>query len=408
MLTCTQFFSKSAAMTLRILLLLLLTSVLRPEARAQGFSFNCTRDTTINSCASPACFTLRAVVPDIRTASNTYTVNQFAGTGVTSCFQPYVRPDDQSGIPASLTIDDRYSAAINMGFPFSFFGSTYNSLVASTNGLVSFDVTRANGFSHFGIINTSGTLGASGTNPQNLPSNLYDRAIIMGPYHDLDPSVTSSANRRIQYQTFGTAPYRRWILSFFRVPQFNCNSLIENTHQIVLYESLNIVEVFLFSRQPCATWNEGRAMVGMQNFNRDAAIMAPGRRASDPVWGTTNMNEAWRFIPSGGPQLLKRVELLDNSGAVVATGTTSPGSTGNINVEFSNVCAQVSGLSRFVVRPVYQHPTNAALEMFGSDTVRVNIASGIAATIASTPSNCTPSGSITVNVTAGTGTPPYT
>ena len=66
-------------------------------------------------------------------------------------------------------------------------------------------------------------------------------------------------------------------LSLFLSPE--CSSLIENTHQIILYESTGVIEVFIYSKQICMGWNEGRAMVGLQNFNRDQGIMAPGRRA---------------------------------------------------------------------------------------------------------------------------------
>src|SRR5690606_26681256 len=145
-------------------------------------------------------------------------------------------------------------------------------------------------FAHWSILN--------GGFPQNLPSTFYDRAIIMGPYHDLDPTAPTSPTQRIQYVTVGTAPHRMWVLSFFSVPLYNCPALIQNTHQIILHESTGIIEVLIFSKQVCAGWNQGRAMVGIQNFNRDQAMMAPGRRATDPPWGSIGMNESWRFVPS--------------------------------------------------------------------------------------------------------------
>lgn len=238
---------------------------------AQSFSFNCSRDTIIAGCDPVPCFTLKGIIPDLKGLSNTYNINP--SSTVAGCAPVYVQPNDPAGTPTNLIIDDRYSSVINIGFPFTFFGTTYNSLIASTNGLVSFDISNAGGAAHYAI-------------PNDLPSTSYDRAVIMGPYHDLDPAVGSSPTQRIQYQNFGTAPHRRWVFSFFKVPLFSlggvCDPLIENTHQIILYESTGIVEVTVFSKQICTSWQAGKAMIGMQDFNRTQSIMAPNRRASDP------------------------------------------------------------------------------------------------------------------------------
>ncbi|MDB5197148.1 MAG: hypothetical protein JWP88_1519 [Flaviaesturariibacter sp.] len=366
----------------------------------QGFNFSCARDTNLTGCAT-SCITLKTTIPELRGATSSYTVTKISGNGAggTGCFAPYVQPNDNAGTSANLTIDDRYTSVINLGFNFSFFGTTYTQLIASTNGLVSFDISKANGFAHWDIVN--------GSTPENLPSTFYDKAIIMGPYHDLYPSssVTTSPTKRIQYQIFGTAPHRRWVLSFYKVPLFSgtCNNLIENTHQIVLYEGTGIVEVFVFSMQNCLTWNEGRAMIGMQDINRTNAIMAPGRKASDAPWGSVNMNEAWRFAPSAGTSLFKRVELYDVSGNLVSTGTTTSNGNGSLDVSFPNICSPI-GTTNFIVRPVYQKIDDPAVEIFGADTIRIN-KTGIAvsATAVATPSLCGPgSGSIVLSNPVGT------
>ena len=64
-----RFFS---AKRCTILLFILLFSV---HARAQNFSFSCTRDTVIAGCTSTPCFNLRTIAPDIRAASSNYTVS---------------------------------------------------------------------------------------------------------------------------------------------------------------------------------------------------------------------------------------------------------------------------------------------------------------------------------------------
>jgi len=383
---------------LSCLLLLTLVTLANATILSQtNFSFNCRRDTVVNGCGTGACITLQTKIPDIHATTSSYVVNP--ASTIPNCLPASIDPGG-TGTPTNLSIDDRYSAVINIGFPFSFFGTTYTQLVASTNGYVSFDISKANTFSHWSIIN--------GT-PQNLPSTFYDPALIMGPYHDLDPGVGTSPGQKIQYSTIGTAPHRKWILSFYKVPLFlsECNSLIQNTHQIILYEATGIVEVFIYSKQICMGWNQGRAMVGMQNFARNQAVLVNGRRATDPPWGTIGMNETWRFVPAGGPSLFKRVELYNLGGALLSTGTTTTAPNGNLDASFPNVCSPV-GITSYVVKSVYQKNDDPATEVFGLDTIRVNVnnVSNLNATATATPTNCSNNtGSITIN--AANGTVPY-
>ncbi len=367
---------------------------------SQAFTFNCSRDTLIPGCSPNPCVKITTLIPDLHRSTDTYTLNPITTNG-SSCFPAYSDPS-VTGTPTNLTSDDTYTAPINIGFPFPFYGTYYNNLVVSTNGMLSFDASRAFLFAHWNIIN--------GGFPQNLPSAFYDRAIIMGPYHDLDPTALTSPTQRIQHVTTGTAPHRKWILSFYRVPLYNCPSLIENTHQIVLHESTGIIEVLIFGKQVCNTWNQGRAMVGIQNFNRDQAMMAPGRRATDPPWGNINMNESWRFVPSAGPSLFKRVELYDIGGNLISTGTANSLGNGTLEAEFPDVCPPAGATTTYIIRSVYEKIDDPAVEIFGTDTVRVikGPPADLNATFTTTPSSCgVNSGTITVNVPAGTGAAPF-
>jgi gliding motility-associated-like protein len=361
---------------------------------AQSFTLNCTRDTLVPSCPANFCFTLKGRLPDIRKQSSSYTINPTSTTP--GCFPVYVAPNDPQGTPTNLTVDDTYTPLVTIGFPFSFYGSTYTTLAASTNGYLTFDASRAGMYAAWSI-------------PADLPSGSYDRATIMGPNHDLYPT-TSQPNQRIQYQVFGTAPHRRWILSFNEVRLFSCTSLTQNTHQIVLYESLNVIEVLVFSKQTCATWNSGRAIVGIQDWDRTSGMMAPGRTAMGPSWGSLNMNESWRFVPNAGPSLLKRVELVDNAGAIVATvlpaGTVDLGN-GNLEVSFPNICPPAGAITNYVIRSVYEKFDDPTVEIFGTDTVRVNRAAGLAATATPSAASCgNANGVITIGAPSG-GTAPY-
>ncbi len=385
------------------------------SAFPQSFNFSCTLDTFIGRCQNPQCFTLKVKIPDIHASSNSYTVNPIGETP-TSCFPFYIAPNDPTGDSASLNIDDQYSNALAIGFPFPFYGNTYTQVIASPNGMISFDISRANHFAHYGILkDVNNILNASNGIPEDLPSSLYDAAIIMGPYHDLDPEYTSSPNRVVQYKVIGTAPYRKWIISYYKMPLYlipsGCNLLIENTHQIVLYESTGIIEVLLHSMEICANWNQGRAMIGIQNFAKDQALMVTGHRASDAPWGAINMYESWRFVPAAGASLFKRVELYDSLGNFIMTGTATSLGTGKMEADFPNICPAIGTTTTYIVKSVYSKFNDPSTEIYGMDTVRITkgASTDLNATGATTNSACfNPTGTITLTVPTITANPPYT
>jgi len=399
---------------LRVFLFYFFALVSASSLYAQSFTFNCTRDTVIGRCVTPACFTLKGIIPDIHASTGSYTVNPIGATP-SACFPVYIQPNDPTGDTTSLTLDDIYSNVLNIEFPFPFYGTVYNNLISSSNGVVSFDVSKTGQFAHYGMLWDGVSLnGAVGT-PVNLPSNLYDAALIMGPYHDLNPAYPTSPTRIVQRKTIGTAPHRKWIISYYKMPLYlvtgGCNLLIENTHQIVLYESTGIIEVLIFDKQPCLGWNSGRSIIGIQNFTRNQALMVNGRRASDAPWGTTGMNEAYRFVPSGGASLFKRVELYNISGALLATGTTINLGNGQLEASFPNICPVIGTTTTYIIKSVYTKFDDPLTEIFGTDTVTVtkSASTNLNATAVTTNTGCfAPSGTITVTVPPGTATAPYT
>jgi gliding motility-associated-like protein len=379
---------------LQLVILLLLSS-----ANVFGqYWFNCARDTVLPGCPQAACFSIKARVPDPQRGATTYAVNSpvVNPACLLAAYDPAV---PQS--PTMLNIDDRYTNPINIGFPFVFFGNVRTQLLASSNGYVCFDLTEANQFSHWNIIN--------GGVPQDLPSTFYDREIIMGPYHDIDVSITTSPNRLISYVGSGISPYRTWTLSYYKIPLFSgaCNNLIENTHTITLYESNGIIDVALYDMQICPTWNQGRSMVGLQNFGQNIGVMVPGRRASDPPWGSVGMSEKYRFVPIGGVPLFRRAELYDMAGTLVATGTSVPLANGDREVTFPNICPPPGTSTQYEVRAFYDKIDDITVEVMGRDTIRVDRQQGLAATTATAAATCgVPNGTITVsNVSGGNGGP---
>lgn len=342
------------------------------------FSNNCVRDTTV--CAGNLCIDLQEYIPNVRDsrAASDYDVNPLSANS--SCG---FLPPTNVGTPGpttNITTDDLYSPLITIPFTFYFYGKPYTSLIVSGNGFVSFDVSKANAFSHYGMLNSGGFLSATAGTPQNLPSTLYDKAIIMGPYHDLDIAqrAANSPTCQIKTESIGARPHRKFIISYYKLPLYQtaCNSLIENTHQIVLYEGVNIVEVYVNSIQKCMTWNNGRAMIGIQDSSRQKAKMATGRKASD-VWGGLNMNESWRFIPKGGASLLDSVRLYDTLGNFIAYGDTLDVGDGSYRVTFPQVCtpfgtSTLGDTAIYLMKSWYKNFYGGAGQDLWVDTIRVN------------------------------------
>lgn len=380
----------------KIFLSLLVSFALATPTKSQNsFSFNCRKDTTIE--CTTQCLTIKTVIPDIYSSTNSYVVDKISAR---NCFRGYVSPAI-SGPSSNLTIDDRYSPTIDIGFPFSFYGNSYTKLIASTNGYVSFDTAKKLTFSHFGILKNGNSLSSTNGIPEDLPSSLYDNALIMGPYHDLDPN-NSTSTQQIKYDVIGTAPFRMWILSYYNVPLYTtaCLNLNQNTHQIVLYETLGIVEVYIYDKEICLNWNKGRSIIGMQDFTKIRSIMAPGRSANSTPWGNVGINESWRFVPASGQSLFKRVELYTISGSLVTTGVTANIGNNQLEVSFNNVCPPSSG-ETYLVKSFYRKPNDTNAEMISVDTIHISRGDPVLVSI--TPTICVSGSKGDINITSPVG-----
>lgn len=375
--------------------------VLQHTSAQDGFTFNCARDTVITSC-SVSCITVESIVPNIHGSPNTssYTVSKIAGAGVAAnnCFRSYSDP----GAPGPATnlpnFDDRYILS-DIPFTFQFYGVNYNQLLISHNGYVTFDLSTYNGgtgFSHWTVT------------PGNLPKTGYDRAIIMGVYHDLYVPANTSPTQQTKKEVIGTAPHRKWVLTYYKIPLFSsgCNNLIQNTHQLVLHEGSGIIEVFVFDQQICTGWNNGKAMIGIQDYSRTKGMVAPGRGAEDPAWGSIGMNEAWRFTPADGPPLYRSAELVEiPSGTVIATGDTTNLGDGTFRLSFPNVCPSTT--TSYIVRAKYENAVTPGTFFYSNDTVRVVRTAGILspANVTDVACNGNTTGAITINASGASGGP---
>lgn len=174
--------------------------------------------------------------------------------------------------------DDQYSGVINIGFPFTFYGTVYTQLVIASNNYVTFDLSQAGGYSPWSIGNPA-------------PSSALPVNVVMGPYQDINPGLGGT----IEYGIVGVAPNRKFIVRYNQVPMFSCtNDLFCSS--LVLYEGTNNVEVHIDNKPLCPTWNSGVAIEGVQDITGTFATVTPGRNFPTQ-W--TAAADGYLFTPNG-------------------------------------------------------------------------------------------------------------
>jgi hypothetical protein len=189
-------------------------------------------------------------------------------------------PDSFNQGTSVAVMDDSYSGLIQMPFSFCFYGAVYNSLTFGANGIISFNSSTANNYCQWPI----GAAAPSPTNPHNS---------IMMPWQDI---YRDSAGH-FYYNTYGNAPFRRFVLSIYRAPMYSCLSS-QFTGEAILYETTNIIEIHIQRKDLCPNWNMGAAIEGVHNSTGTVADIVPGRNYPTQ-W--TAFNDAWRFTPSSCP-----------------------------------------------------------------------------------------------------------
>ena len=226
-------------------------------------------------------------------ATNSYTVSSI----------PYTPPFAYNmGTPIMPGTDNQWSGVQNLPFNFCFFGTSYNKLIIGSNGLISFNTLNASGYCawSYSVSCPNSSIGGYSPGP-----------FIFGLYHDIDPSIAGSQYISVN----GTYPSRTFVISYYNVAMFNCNSMLA-THQIVLYEATNVIEVYVQNAPLCNSWNNGNKCIGIQNAAGTIGYTPPGRNTG--AWSASN--EAWRFTPTGTPNYIVN---WTQGGLPIATGLSA-------------------------------------------------------------------------------------
>ena len=272
--------------------------------------------TPISVCNPGDCTTLVADYFKIK-PTNGYTVepifyqNLFAYTG---------------GQILNASGDDNFSSAFDLPFKFCFYGQTYDKVIVGTNGFISFNAALAGQPTGYIFNNTI----PSTSTPTKFKNAIY------GVYQDTNiasPPVQNAGIQNVNYYAGGTAPNRFFVANFNRLPQFSCGGTLGTSYdtdiglqttQIVIYETTNIVDVYVYKRIPCNSWQAGRGTIGIQNATGSDGLAPPARNTGNwSVLGTAaSPSEAWRFTPSAAdpnPPLVE-VKWYNEAGELIGTG----------------------------------------------------------------------------------------
>ena len=323
--------------------------------------------TVINIDCNKSCANLLFKIPHLKSTDD-YVVTNIPYTP----FQ-YVTAAGAEDI--NLYDDDQFSDAINLPFTFCFYDSTYNKVVVGSNGVITFDLANqacANAF------DVSQSIPFSGGNICDQLSKYYPKAAIMGVYTDLDPGpgpnntvIASPSDRKIEWRVEGTAPCRKFVVSYFHVGTYgvkSCSLITPNDFQIVIFESTGLIDIYVGNKTCRSTTNDSKAIMGVQNWRKNKAVAAPGKNST--VWDA--VNEGYRFTPNGATSRFKSCEILTLGGSFVANVDTATTSAGVLDLTFNGICPNPGTSTKYLVRTTFFSCISGGSNLVSLDTITVN------------------------------------
>ena len=241
---------------------------------------------------------------------------------------------------AGGTMDDGGWSNIPLGFNFNYFGNSFSSISAGTNGLLMFGTPPGYGTG-------AGQLGQFiFTGPPYFPNTSNPGNIIALMATDLHMG-TNTTNASIKYWTEGYAPNRTFVIEYRNVNGYSANP--KATVQCRLIETIGVVEIHIFEK----TFTNN-AIVGLQDATKTIGAVAPGRAGG--AWNVTTP-EAWRFNPPANYNTTWTATDA-NGTTTIATGTNifsqsvSPAITTNYSISYTNQttgCTNAAGSAQVLM-----------------------------------------------------------
>jgi subtilisin family serine protease len=195
---------------------------------------------------SPGALTVTARV----TAGGTTATQTASGTATQnySCADvsdPWVDVTPGTLLGTASSSDDNFSA-LNVTFPFPFYGQTYSTAYVSSNGFLT-----------LGSSDGAGEFANSG-----LPAASPPNTVIAPFWDDLNPAASGDVYAGLT----GNAPDRVLHIEWYNVPHFTLSSSGTATFEVSLHETGQIVSRWLDTDLGNVTWNAGAsATAGVEN-----------------------------------------------------------------------------------------------------------------------------------------------
>lgn len=297
--------------------------------------------------------------------------------------------------------DDATSAALPIGFTFTFFCNAYTQFVASTNGFISFDLSSPNGCCAGVTIPTAGT-------PNDFIALSWNDLNLVG-------------GGAITYTTIGTAPNRQCIITYTNVGHHVAQTALTSGH-IILYETTNEIEIHSVRVDADNNSGPSNGTQGIENSTGTLGYASPGFNAAVISYS----NIAYKYFAGGAPT--PPIAITGNT--VLCAGaldtylaTTMPGASsyawsfpaGWVGTSTTSIISPTAGVSgNLSVTATYSCGTSAPTTLYvstipapvvGISATPPIICSGQVVTINGTGTGVT---SYTLFPDGLTGTPPFT
>jgi hypothetical protein len=205
-----------------------------------------------------------------------------------------------TGTTLPTTDDILFTTIVNFGFPFCYGGAQYWGGYVASNCAFVFDAVpcfpniMVSTYAAGGVGTGWSISGGAPVNGTSIPRNA-----VLAPWQDTHPGLGGT----MRYYTTGTAPNRRFVVSYENIPMFSCGTSspsIYFTGQIKLFETTNAIEIHIGNKGVCPGWNNGQAVMGLHSF--DGSIYIPPVNATmhnataiAPYNQWTMTNTAYKF-----------------------------------------------------------------------------------------------------------------
>ncbi len=229
---------------------------------------------------------------------------------------------------------DDGSVSVSLPFSFNFFGTNYTTVNVNANGYV-----------NFGTMITS-----ANSSPLSLPTASAPRGLVSLFWHDMNVGTGN-----ITYGTSGTAPNRKFVISYNAVP----DAIGANTGQIVFSEGTNNIDLYILK-----TGTTSAKTCGIQNIAGTSALTPPGR--NNTSYSVAASGEGWRFATPSYVYAWSPSATLNSStsSSPVSTGLTSSQVFSVTVADQYSSCSGVVGTTTVTVMP---NPTVSSVTASASD-----------------------------------------